>query len=133
MTDDIVTSPIARMYGVVLDCTDVDELARFYRGLLGYEVAHAEDDWISLVDPADNSRRLSVQQVSGHRAPTWPGGEAPQQLHLDLLVNDLTEADGRARALSAVPIADVVVDEYEQFRVYRDPAGHPFCLIEQLG
>jgi catechol 2,3-dioxygenase-like lactoylglutathione lyase family enzyme len=136
--NDAVTSadsderPIARVYGTVLDCTDVDALAGFWQRLLGYQVAHREDDWVSLVDPSDPTRRLSVQQVDDHRVPTWPTGDTPQQLHLDLVVDDLQVADPRAQELGAVPIADVETDEFETFRVYRDPAGHPFCLIQQL-
>jgi predicted enzyme related to lactoylglutathione lyase len=46
-----------------------------------------------------------------------------QQLHLDLAVDDIDAAHERAIALGARPL-----DTQEKFRVYADPAGHPFCL-----
>ena len=36
----------------------------------------------------------------------------------------------RVRALGAVPLGERVVLEDETYRVYADPAGHPFCLVQ---
>ena len=54
----------------------------------------------------------------------------PQQLHLDVRVDDLEIADQRVRALGAVPLGERVVLEDEIYWVYADPAGHPFCLVQ---
>jgi Glyoxalase-like domain len=45
-------------------------------------------------------------------------------------VDDLEIADQRVRALGAVPLGERVVLEDETYRVYADPAGHPFCLVQ---
>jgi hypothetical protein len=45
-------------------------------------------------------------------------------------VDDLQIADQRVRALGAVPLGEHVVLQDETYRVYADPAGHPFCLVQ---
>ncbi|MFE1596552.1 VOC family protein [Nocardia sp. NPDC058705] len=70
---------------------------------------------------------LGFQQVDGYRAPRWPGQDAPQQLHLDLRVEDLDAAEKMALRFGVVrpdhqPGGD-------RWRVLLDPAGHPFCLV----
>ena len=61
-----------------------------------------------------------------HRPPQWPGAEHPQQLHLDLEVADLDAGEAAVVALGARKHA---VQPGETFRVFLDPAGHPFCLV----
>ncbi|MGV8908959.1 MAG: VOC family protein [Propionicimonas sp.] len=63
-------------------------------------------------------------------APQWPDGP-PQQLHLDLTVDDFSTAHDQAVALDATPLLPTTAPEPGQtsdFRVYADPTGHPFCL-----
>ena len=40
------------------------------------------------------------------------------------MVDDIDEAEPKALALGATPLPS----EEDGFRVYADPAGHPFCL-----
>jgi catechol 2,3-dioxygenase-like lactoylglutathione lyase family enzyme len=127
-----VTEPIARLNSIVLDCPEPQLLARFYQDLLGYRLHTADTDWVTIADPADRSRRLSFQRIDNYQAPTWPAGRRPQQLHLDLLVDDLASAHDSALAAGASPLAGVVTHPDETFQVYADPAGHPFCLIERI-
>ena len=47
----------------------------------------------------EGSQALAFQQIDDYVAPTWPGGDHPQQFHLDLRVPDL--ADGEAQVLAA--------------------------------
>jgi catechol 2,3-dioxygenase-like lactoylglutathione lyase family enzyme len=126
-----VTEPIARLNSIVFDCPDPQVLARFYQDLLGYRLHSAEDDWVTIANPAHPFQRLSFQRIDNYQAPTWPLGRRPQQLHLDLLVADLAVAHDHALAAGAAPLLGVVVHPDETFQVYADPAGHPFCLIEQ--
>ena len=120
-------APLARFRTVVLDCPDPRALADFYRGVLGGEITDEEDDWVTLVV---DGRRIAFQLATDHAPPTWPGGDRPQQLHIDLTVDDVDAVEPRVLALGATR-HDVQPGEAEGdggFRVYLDPAGHPFCL-----
>lgn len=112
--------PIGRLYEVVIDCPDPRALAAFYAELTGYETRYEHDDWVTLGH--GDSVRIAFQRAPGHRAPRWPDPAYPQQLHLDIVVTDLDEADRRVRALGAIRLPG------SDARVYADPAGHPFCL-----
>jgi hypothetical protein len=65
-----------------------------------------------------------IQQVSGYNAPRWPDPARPQQAHLDITVDDLDAGEQRALGLGATRLDG----GGEMFRVFADPAGHPFCL-----
>jgi catechol 2,3-dioxygenase-like lactoylglutathione lyase family enzyme len=128
-----MTGPVGRLLSVVFECADPDEEGDFWAAVLGYARHHGEPDWVTLADPTDRASRLSFQRVDDHVRPTWPARDRPQQAHIDILVDDLDTADARVLALGAERLtADVVVHEDESFRVYADPAGHPFCLIVQV-
>jgi hypothetical protein len=117
---------VARMRSVVLDCPDPRALAEFYRGVVGGEITHADDDWVvHMVD----GWRVAFQLAEDFAPPTWPTGERPQQFHLDLTVDDVEAVEPAVLALGATKHA-VQPGEAEggSFRVYLDPAGHPFCL-----
>ncbi|MBL1090441.1 MULTISPECIES: VOC family protein [Streptomyces] len=112
----------------VLDCPDHAALAEFYAQMLGWRVTRGdEDDWIEVAGP--HGRALAFQRVeSGYRPPQWPGQDVPQQLHLDFDVAraDIDEAERKVVGLGAKLVQH---DEgVRDFRVYLDPAGHPFCL-----
>jgi catechol 2,3-dioxygenase-like lactoylglutathione lyase family enzyme len=125
----------------VLDCTDVRELAEFYRQLLGFQYRPGDEppadgrpdnsDWLVLRD-ADGTNHLAFQQVAKLSKPTWPEGPIPQQLHLDLSVPTMLDFNAqheRALALGAKVLRDRSDDPHEPLRVYSDPAGHPFCIF----
>lgn len=115
---------IGRWHGLVIDCADPSRLARFYEQLLGMQRIQDEYDWIVIGDAADRPG-LAFQRSPGHAAPTWPGEDGAQQMHIDVRVDDLDVAEAAALRLGARRLdgGDVT------FRVYADPAGHPFCLI----
>lgn len=121
-----MAAALARLRTVVLDCAEPRTLADFYQGLLGGEITVAEVDWVTLVV---DGQRLAFQQAVDHLPPTWPVGERPQQFHLDLTVDDVDAVEAQVLALGATR-HDVQPGEAEDdpFRVYLDPAGHPFCL-----
>lgn len=122
--------PVGRLDTVVVDCPAPRELAAFYAGLLGQDVADdGNDDWQSLTGDGRGAS-LAFQRATAFTPPGWPDG-APQQLHLDLAVTDLTVADEQAVALGARrldPTTPPSPADSRGFRVYADPAGHPFCL-----
>lgn len=115
---------VATLGAVVLDCSDTLGLARFYSALTGWPVHDDSDDgWATVVTPWNVG--LAFQRVEQYVAPTWPGTEPPQQFHLDFDVDDLDEGESRVLALGATKAEH---QPGTTFRVFLDPAGHPFCL-----
>lgn len=74
---------------------------------------------------SSDGKSVMFQQISDHSPPRWPDPAHPQQARLDLLVDDLDQGEDRARELGASRLNA----DGERFRVFSDPAGHPFCLI----
>jgi Glyoxalase-like domain len=81
-------------------------------------------DWITLVN--DGGATLAFQRVDNFEPPSWPSGGHPQQAHLDFDVLDLDIGEQQVLALGA---RKAEFQPGETFRVYIDPAGHPFCLV----
>jgi catechol 2,3-dioxygenase-like lactoylglutathione lyase family enzyme len=109
-----------RLHHVILDCPDPARLAAFYSALLGQPVTYESPDFVVVAADATSSG-LAFQLAPDHRPPTWPDPAIPQQIHLDVMVEDVTEAGPFVLGLGATRLAG---DD-----VYADPAGHPFCLI----
>jgi predicted enzyme related to lactoylglutathione lyase len=114
---------IAHMQAVVLDAPDPRALAEFYRTLLGWEITDADESWVDI--SGKNGWRLSFQRAPDHRPPEWPNPDRPQQFHIDVGVADIAAAEERVLALGATRHP---VQPGGSWRVYLDPAGHPFCL-----
>ena len=113
---------IARFPSIVLDCPDPAPIAKFYGALLGWDVK-LSDDWADV--RSDYGQCLSFQKVDDYTAPAWPGQDLPQQMHLDVIVDDLDSAEAAVLKLGATK------HEHQPgttFRVFLDLAGHPFCL-----
>ena len=111
---------------VVFDAADLGVESAFWAGLLDGRVL-GDETWHSVFD-ADGNWVIGVQLAPGHVAPDWPDGQ-PQQVHLDLHIEDPRSAHAQAIALGARLLqgaADLSAPEGHQ--VYADPAGHPFCL-----
>jgi Glyoxalase-like domain len=125
---------IAKYSLTALDCLDPVALANFYAKITDFEVVVAHKDkhgnphWVELVD--NGVTRIAFQRVEKYIPPTWPEGPTPQQAHLDFDVADLNKAEQQLLAIGAVksPIQTSSNPE-TNFRVYFDPAGHPFCLV----
>jgi hypothetical protein len=118
---------IATLSLVALDCPDPLALARFYSELTGVSIDDdADDEWVQLAR-ADGGPTIAFQRVADHRPPQWPGSEHPQQLHLDFDVPDL---DAGEQAVLAIGATKAEHQPGESFRVFLDPAGHPFCLVK---
>lgn len=115
--------PTAHISAINLECHDAGTLARFWAEMLGGAVAVETPGFCAVnVD----GLFLGAVRVDGYQSPTWPAGERPPQLHLDLAVDDLDAAEAEAVRLGAVK--DDHQPSPDRSRVMRDPAGHPFCL-----
>ncbi len=130
-----------RLAATVLDAPDAQELAGFYRRLLGWAVAEDEPDWVRLQAPGDGAAEgsaadgpagggpsLSFQTERGYVPPVWPAGPGDPQMsmHLDFEVDDLDAATAHAVTAGATLAGFQPQDDV---RVLMDPAGHPFCLF----
>src|SRR3954454_15152449 len=113
---------IARFPSLVLDCPDPAALGTFYATMLDWKM-ETKPDWVDI--RSDYGQCLSFQQVEDYRPPVWPGQQVPQQMHLDVVVDDLDEAEAQVIKLGATKHEH---QPGETFRVFLDPAGHPFCL-----
>jgi catechol 2,3-dioxygenase-like lactoylglutathione lyase family enzyme len=116
---------IGRAHHVIIDCPDPPALAGFYSELLGLPVTYSSDDFV-VVARDDTSSGFAFQLAPDHRPPQWPDPAHPQQMHLDVMVDDIDAATSQVTALGARQLAG---DEH----VFADPAGHPFCLIRRPG
>ncbi|MFE0177482.1 VOC family protein [Streptomyces sp. NPDC059002] len=116
--------PIAKLGTVVLDCPDPLALAEFYAAVIGGTPSRGGDDWYDL--EGHGGTTLAFQEAPGFVPPRWPSPDGSQQFHLDLTVDDMDAAEKQVLALGATVLeAD---DRDRSWRVYADPAGHPFCL-----
>ncbi len=117
---------IPRFDSVVLDCPDPAALAGFYGRLLDWPLPGGDPDDdpdVITLDPPGGGTAIGFHRAAGFVAPTWPAADVQQQLHLDLFVDDIDAAHARAVGIGARHL-----DTQARFRVYADPAGHPFCL-----
>jgi len=118
---------IGTLGAVVLDCPDPKSLAAFYAELVGGTVDAEDETWVDL--NRDGGQRLSFQLAPDHRAPVWPDPERPQQFHLDIAVERATFEAAEKRVLDlGATLLEGDLDGTRNWRVYADPAGHPFCL-----
>jgi len=113
--------PVMELFAVTIDAPDASALAHFYADLLGMEVTYEGPEGALA---AGDGKSLMFQQVSGYNAPQWPDPTHPQQAHLDILIDDLDAGESRVLELGASRLDGAG----EGFRVFADPAGHPFCL-----
>jgi len=121
-------APIGKLDVVVFDCAEPAVVARFYQAIVGGELRgpDREDDWTELHTVRG---KLAFQKAPNHVAPEWPGGPQQLQAHVDIDVPDLDAAEVQVLELGAVK--HEVQPKPTSFRVYLDPAGHPFCLVQE--
>jgi catechol 2,3-dioxygenase-like lactoylglutathione lyase family enzyme len=114
-----------KLGAITLDCPDPRALAAFYQQATGLRLHPAShDDFVSLT--CEDGLLIGFQRVDGYQAPSWPGQNMPQQLHLCFAVDDLDKAEALILGLGAAK--PEFQPNGDRGRVFTDPAGHPFCL-----
>jgi predicted enzyme related to lactoylglutathione lyase len=120
---------IGKVQCVVVDCPNALELAHFYQILLGGMVNQPDPRWAVSEEfvtlHSGSGLIMAFQKIVDHQPPRWPEPGHPQQFHLDIDVADLDAAqqtvlEAGGKLLHADP---------RGWRVFADPAGHPFCLL----
>lgn len=114
--------PEITLMGVMLDCPDAEVLSDFYAALLGKPVTYRAEG-VAMIGN-EGSQPLMFQQVQPYTPVRWPDPAQPQQVHLDVTVDDIESGEPAVLALGATRLPG----EGENWRVYADPAGKPFCL-----
>jgi hypothetical protein len=118
---------------IVLDSPDPWSLAHFWARLLGGTPVQWYPGWVTL-EPPPHGQRLSFQRVDVGEGQASVRAAAPL-VHFDVLVGELAAADERVVRSGATFVGEHVsprpgpAGEVVVWRVYRDPAGHPFCLV----
>jgi len=125
---------IAHYAYTALDCANPVELAHFYSKITGLRVQPFDEgetaqtcEWLELLDE-NNRTRMAFQKIDNYRAPTWPQGDIPQQVHMDFHAKDLDIAEKELIELGAIKTE--FQPKPHRFRVYLDIAGHPFCIVQ---
>ena len=121
----MLTSMIGRLEKTVLDSPEPRALAAFYAQLLGMRINEDSDDWV-VIGRGPGWRELAFQRAATWVPPRWPDPQRPQQLHLDIRVDDVDAAE---RAVLALGARRLPAEHDQGFRVFADPVGHPFCLV----
>jgi predicted enzyme related to lactoylglutathione lyase len=121
-----------RMYSFTLDCKDPYELAKFYAGLLHWEIPFHNEEYACIAAPGTAQGAypgITFQRNPVYTPPVWPEKTKAQQqmAHLDLAVDDLEKA-----VQHAIHCGATIADEQfsDTWTVMLDPAGHPFCLCQ---
>jgi catechol 2,3-dioxygenase-like lactoylglutathione lyase family enzyme len=110
---------------VALDCPDAGKLADFYAEITGGKVTFRDESWATVRCPGG---RIDFQTNPGYTPPTWPDTASSMQMHLDFDVDDFDATEARVLAAGATKYEFQPGDHW---RVYADPAGHPFCLTTE--
>ena len=125
--DDEQSAPVGWVREVVLNTPDPAALAAFWSDLLGGRPTEWYDGWTTL-EPPPNGLRLSFQRSDRPEVDD-------SAVHVDVLVEDLSAAHRRVLAAGAEFVGERWSPRPDErgervpWRVYRDPAGHAFCLV----
>jgi Glyoxalase-like domain len=84
---------VGYLSGIVLECRDPMELARFYSALTGWPLVFTDDDFAAIGEGPEAVFHLSFQRAPAHEPPTWPDPHSSMQSHLHIKVKDLEAAE----------------------------------------
>lgn len=117
-----MTDPSTPSFGLVLDCTDPEVLARFWAPALGYVDAGTFGNYVALLPPDRRGPKLLLQRVAEPKT-------TKNRMHLDIEVADVDGEVERLVALGAALVGDAPLSEQGMtWRVLQDPEGNEFCV-----
>jgi predicted enzyme related to lactoylglutathione lyase len=115
----------SHLHALCFDANDPPRLARFWAGVLGWEMAGESSDGVALLPNDDTGFRIRF-------LPTQEPKAGPNRMHFDLTstsLDDQQETVARSLRLGARHI-DVGQRPEEGHVVLADPEGNEFCVIE---
>lgn len=106
---------------VTVDCTQPQQLARWWAVLLDWDIEHDSCDYVVICDRSRTGAALGFIRVSETKT-------SKNRWHLDLAVTGAwADAASRARELGATELARH--REYgQEWIVFADPEGNEFCI-----
>src|SRR3954454_8780816 len=96
--------PVATLKMVTLDSSDARRDAQFWSGVLGWELAHLQDEDAMLTGPGGIA--LGLGTLPDHEPPGWPNEHGSKQFHFDLAVDALDAGVERCVQLGATSPAE---------------------------
>jgi predicted enzyme related to lactoylglutathione lyase len=115
----------SELLALCFDANDPPLLARFWAGVLGWEMTDDPDEGVTLLPADDTGFRLRFLRTEQQKA-------GQNQMHFDLTSTSLEnqeETVARALRLGARHI-DIGQDADDAHVVLADPEGNEFCVIE---
>jgi predicted enzyme related to lactoylglutathione lyase len=110
--------------GLVLDCSDPEELAKFWAPALGYTTVGRAGAYVLLMPPVPDQPKLLLQHVPEVKS-------AKNRMHLDFHVADIDAEADRLQSLGARRISDEAVSQHStRWHVMADPEGNEFCVCD---
>jgi predicted enzyme related to lactoylglutathione lyase len=111
-------------FGLVLDCADPEQLARFWGPALGYVNVGTAGAYVVLYPDGRSGPRLLLQRVEEAKA-------VKNRMHLDIEAADIEAEADRLVALGAARVGDGPCSEHgSSWIVMADPEGNEFCVCD---
>jgi predicted enzyme related to lactoylglutathione lyase len=115
---------VDRSIGLVLDCRDPEELARFWCAALGYESVVAVENYVVLLPADGGGPKLLLQKVPEAKA-------VKNRMHFDIDIADIEAEAARLESLGARRLESEIRDEWgTRWIVMADPEGNEFCVCD---
>jgi predicted enzyme related to lactoylglutathione lyase len=110
--------------GLVLDCADPVELAKFWAPALGYTIVGGAGAYVLLVPPESSRPKLLLQRVSESKS-------VKNRMHLDFEVDNVEAEVARLEALGARRVDGGALSEFgTTWQVMTDPEGNELCVCD---
>ncbi|MDQ3738689.1 MAG: VOC family protein [Actinomycetota bacterium] len=111
-------------FGLVLDCSDPEGLARFWGPALGYTNLGTAGAYVALFPGGRPGPKLLLQRVAETKT-------VKNRMHLDFEVSDIESEADRLVALGAARVSDGPRSEHgSSWIVMADPEGNEFCVCD---
>ena len=113
---------MAATLGLVLDCSDPDQLGTFWSEALGYTLLGGAGSYVMLVDPDGRQPKLLLQRVDEPKA-------GKNRMHFDIETPAIDAEIARLEKLGATRVSDDAIEEHgTRWVVMADPEGNEFCV-----
>ncbi len=116
-----MTTPTATLTSAVINVRDLEQATEFWTDLLGVDVAREVPGFFVWLRPQTPGGVGIALQLVDHPKP------GPNQVHVDLVVDDIAAATTRVVELGGSLIAEHDFDEF-RWNIMGDPEGNEFCV-----